>query len=60
MTKSQKCLVTWERKILRRIYELVYENISWSVGTNKETRNKYNSHYIMAILKSMNSHKRGM
>ena len=45
--KIEKMLMTWERKILRKIYGPTKENGQWRIKTNEELRNKYKSQDIV-------------
>jgi hypothetical protein len=40
-SKMEKMLMTWERKILRKIYGPTKENELWRIKTNKEFMTKY-------------------
>jgi len=44
-------LMTWERKILRKIYGPTKENVQWRIKTNEELRTKYKSQDIVTIIK---------
>jgi hypothetical protein len=46
-----KRLGTWERKILRRIYEVVEEQGTWRIRTNLELRELYKYLDIVADIK---------
>ena len=43
--------MTWERKILRKIYGPTKENGQWRIKTNKELRTKYKSQDIVTVTK---------
>jgi hypothetical protein len=45
-------VISWERKILRRIYGLVCVNGTWRIISNKELESLYNRPDIMAEIKS--------
>jgi hypothetical protein len=45
---DMKRLGTWERKILRRIYEIVEEQGTWKIITNLELRELYKHLDILA------------
>ena len=49
--KIEKMLMTWERKILRKIYGPTKENGQWRIKTNLELATKYKSHDIVAVIK---------
>ena len=44
-------LMTWERKILRKIYGPTKENGQWRIKTNEELRTKYKSQDIVTVIK---------
>jgi hypothetical protein len=44
-------LMTWERKILRKIYGPTYENGHWRIQINSELESKYKSQDIVSIIK---------
>jgi hypothetical protein len=44
-------LMTWERKILRKIYGPTKENGQWRIKTNAESITKYKSQYIITVIK---------
>ena len=50
-SKIQKMLMTWERKILRKIYGPRKENGQWRIKTNEELRTKYKSQDIVTVIK---------
>jgi hypothetical protein len=43
-------LITWERKILRKIYGPTYENTHWRIKINSELESKYKSQYIVSVI----------
>ena len=43
--------MTWERKILRKIYGPTKENGQWRIKTNSELRNKHKDQDIVAVIK---------
>jgi hypothetical protein len=45
--KTEKMLITWERKILRIIYIPTKENGQWRIKTNLELMTKYKSQDIV-------------
>jgi hypothetical protein len=47
--KNEKMLMTWERKILRKIYGPTKENRQWRIKTNSELMTKYKSQNMTAI-----------
>jgi hypothetical protein len=44
-------LMTWERKILRKIYGPTKENGRWRIKTNEELITKYKSQDIITVIK---------
>jgi hypothetical protein len=44
-------LMTWERKILRKIYGPTRENGEWTIKTNLELITKYKSQDIVTVIK---------
>jgi hypothetical protein len=44
-------LMTWERKILRKIYGPTKENGQWRIKTNEELITKYKSQDIITVIK---------
>ena len=44
-------LMTWERKILRKIFGLTKENEWWSIKINEELMTKYKTQDIVSIIK---------
>ena len=44
-------LMTWERKILRKICGSTKENGQWRIKTNEELRTKYKSQDIVTVIK---------
>jgi len=49
--KTEKMLMTWERKILRKIYGPTKENGQWRLKTILELIKKYKSQDIVAVIK---------
>jgi hypothetical protein len=47
--KMEKMLMTWERKILRKIYFPTYENGHWRIKINSELEIKYESQDIVSV-----------
>ena len=45
-------LMTWERKILRKIYGLTKENGQWRIKINLELITKYKSQDIVTVIKT--------
>ena len=43
--------MTWERRILRKIYGSTKENGQWRIKTNSELINKYKSQDIVTVIK---------
>jgi hypothetical protein len=43
--------MTWERKILRKIYGPTKENGQWAIKTNLELITKYKSQDILTVIK---------
>ena len=50
-SKIEKMLMTWERKILRKMYGPTKENGQWRIKTNEELRTKYKSQDILTVIK---------
>ena len=50
-SKIEKILMTWERKILRKIYGPTKENGLCRIKTNEELKTKYKSQGIVAVIK---------
>ena len=50
-SKTEKILMTWERKIMRKIYGPTKENGQWRIKTNEELRTKYKSQDTVTIIK---------
>ena len=50
-SKTVKMLMTWERKILKKIYGPTKENGQWRIKTNEELRTKYKSQDIVTTVK---------
>jgi uncharacterized protein YqfB (UPF0267 family) len=44
-------LITWERKILRKIYSPTYENGHRRIKINSELESKYKSQDIVSVIK---------
>jgi len=44
-------LMTWERKILRKIYGPTKENGQWRIKTNEELMTKYKAPDIVNVIK---------
>ena len=44
-------LMTWERKVVRKIYGLTKENGQWRIKTNLELMTKYKSQDIVTVIK---------
>jgi hypothetical protein len=49
--KNEKMLLTWDRKILRKIYGPTKENRQWRIKTNSELMTKYKSQDIVTVIK---------
>jgi hypothetical protein len=49
--KREKMLMTWERKILRKIYGPTKENGQWRIKTNEELLTKYKAPDIANVIK---------
>jgi hypothetical protein len=49
--KWKKMLMTWERKILRKVYGPTYENEHWRIKINSELESKYKSQDIVSVIK---------
>jgi hypothetical protein len=49
--KIEKMLMTWERKVLRKIYGPTKENGQWRIKTNGELITKYKSQDIITVIK---------
>jgi hypothetical protein len=49
--KMEKMLMTWERKILRKIYGPTYENGHWRIKINSELESKYKSQDTVSVIK---------
>jgi len=49
--KTEKMLMTWERKILRKINGPTKENGQWRIKTNSELITKYKSQDIVTVIK---------
>jgi hypothetical protein len=50
-SKMEKMLMTWERKILRKIYGLTKENGQWRIKRNEELMTKYKAPDIVNVIK---------
>jgi len=50
--KIEKILMTWERKILRKIYGPTMEKGQWRIKTNLELMTKYKSQDIVTTIKT--------
>jgi hypothetical protein len=50
-SKTEKMLMTWERKILRKIYGPTKENGQWRIKTKAELITKYKFQDIVTIIK---------
>jgi len=50
-SKIEKILMTWERKILTKIYGPTKENGQWRIKTNAELITKYKSQDIVTVIK---------
>jgi hypothetical protein len=50
-SKIKKILMTWERKILKKIYGPKKENGQWRIKTNAELITKYKSQDIVTVIK---------
>ena len=49
--KTEKMLMTWERKILRKIYRPTKESGQWRIKTNLELIIKCKSQDIVTVIK---------
>jgi hypothetical protein len=49
--KIRKLLMTWERKVLRKIYGPTKENGCWRIRMNHEIREKFKSPDIISVIK---------
>jgi len=49
--REKKILMTWERKILRKIYGPTKENGRWRIKMNEELMTKYKTPDIVSIIK---------
>jgi hypothetical protein len=49
--KIEKMLMTWERKLLRKICGPTKENGQWRIKTNAELITKYKSQDIITVIK---------
>jgi hypothetical protein len=43
-------LMTWKRKILRKIYGPIYKNVQWRIQINSELESKYKSQDIVTVI----------
>ena len=50
-SKMEKMLMTWERKILRKIYGPTKENGQWRIKTNEKLMTKYKAPDIVKVIK---------
>jgi hypothetical protein len=50
-SKIEKMLMTWERKILRKIYGPTKETGQWRIKSNEELITKYKSQDIITVIK---------
>jgi len=50
-SKTEKMLMTWERKILRKIYGPTKENGHWRIKIIEEMRTKYKSQATVTVMK---------
>ena len=50
--KIEEMLMTWERKIMRKIYGPTKENGQWRTKTNSELITKYKSQDIVTVIKN--------
>ena len=49
--KIEKMLMTWERKILRKMYGPIKENGQWRIKINLKLMTKYKSQDIVTVIK---------
>jgi hypothetical protein len=49
--KMEKMLMTWERKILKKIYGPTYDNGHRRITINSELERKYKSQDIVSVIK---------
>ena len=49
--ETKKMLMTWERRILRKIYGRTKENGQWRIKTNLELMTKYKSQETVTVIK---------
>jgi hypothetical protein len=47
----ERALMTWERKIMKKIYGPAYEYGYWGIKLNQEIYNKFKSPDIMTVIK---------
>jgi len=50
-SKIEKLLMTWKRKILRKIYGPTKENGQWRIKINEELRTKHKYQDIVTVIK---------
>jgi len=50
-SKMEKMLMTWERKILRKVYGPTKQNGQWRIKTNEELMTKYKTPDIVNVIK---------
>ena len=50
-SRIEKMLMTWERKILRKIHGPTRENGQWRIKSNAELITKYKSQDIVTVIK---------
>jgi hypothetical protein len=50
-SKMEKMLMTWKRRILRKIYGPTKENGQWRIKTNEELMTKYKAPDIAYVIK---------
>jgi len=50
-SKIEKMLMTWGRKMLRKIHGPTKENGKWRIKTNAELITKYKSQDIVTVIK---------
>jgi len=50
-SKLENMLMTWDRKILRKIYGPTKENEQWRIKTNEELMTKYKAPDIVNVIK---------
>jgi hypothetical protein len=47
----KRALITWEKKILRKIYGLTYVDGYWGIKMNEELCNKFKSPDVVTVIK---------